>query len=66
MAGLCRHRQGPRRDPPRGAREAKEREELAAIGNKLFDEIVERLRNKIGKKAVKDACKRLGTTRRTT
>ena len=39
---------------------AKEREELAAIGRKLFDEIVEQLPSKIGKKAIRDACKRLG------
>ncbi len=38
----------------------KERDEIAAIGRKLFDEIAERLPSKIGKKAIKDAVKRLG------
>ncbi len=51
---------GKARAAIRRAVRAKEREELAAIGRKLFDEIVERLPSKIGKKAVKDACKRLG------
>ncbi len=37
----------------------KERQEVAAIGRKLYDEIVERLPTKIGKKALKDAIKRL-------
>jgi len=37
-----------------------ERAEIAAIGRKLFDEIVERLPAKIGKKAIGDAVKRLG------
>ncbi len=39
-----------------------ERAEIAAIGAKLFDEIVERLPAKIGKKAIGDAVKRLGFT----
>ncbi|WP_374283891.1 bifunctional (p)ppGpp synthetase/guanosine-3',5'-bis(diphosphate) 3'-pyrophosphohydrolase [Novosphingobium sp.] len=51
---------GKARAAIRRAVRAKEREELAAIGRKLYDEIVERLPSKIGKKAVKDACKRLG------
>ncbi len=36
-----------------------EKAEIAAIGRKLFDEIVERLPAKIGKKAIGDAVKRL-------
>ena len=37
-----------------------EKAEVAAIGRKLFDEIVERLPAKIGKKAIGDGVKRLG------
>ncbi len=37
----------------------KEREETAAIGRKLFDEITTRLPTKIGKKAIREAVKRL-------
>ncbi|MBB3860757.1 GTP pyrophosphokinase [Novosphingobium hassiacum] len=37
----------------------KERAEVAAIGRKLYEEIVERLPSKIGKKALADAVKRL-------
>lgn len=37
----------------------KERGEVAAIGRKLYEEIVERLSTKIGKKALADAVKRL-------
>jgi guanosine-3',5'-bis(diphosphate) 3'-pyrophosphohydrolase len=37
----------------------KERSEVAAIGRKLYEEIVERLPTKIGKKALADAVKRL-------
>ena len=37
----------------------KERDEIIEIGTKLFDEIVERLPGKIGKKAMKAALKRL-------
>ena len=37
----------------------KERAEVAAIGRKLYEEIVERLSTKIGKKALADAVKRL-------
>ncbi len=37
----------------------KERGEVALIGRKLYDEIVERLPSKIGKKALADAVKRL-------
>jgi GTP pyrophosphokinase len=40
-----------------------EREELAAIGRKLFDEIAARLPSAIGKKAVTAATKRLGFAR---
>ena len=51
---------GKARAAIRRAVRAKEREEVAAIGRKLFDQITERLPSKIGKKAVKDAVKRLG------
>ena len=51
---------GKARAAIRRAVRAKEREEVAAIGRKLFDQIAERLPSKIGKKAVKDAVKRLG------
>ncbi len=37
----------------------KEREETAAIGRKLFEEIITRLPAKIGKKAIREAVKRL-------
>ncbi|GAC1409156.1 MAG: bifunctional (p)ppGpp synthetase/guanosine-3',5'-bis(diphosphate) 3'-pyrophosphohydrolase [Novosphingobium sp.] len=37
----------------------KEREEIAAIGTKLYEEITERLPSKVGKKALKEALKRL-------
>ncbi len=37
----------------------KERAEVAAIGRKLYEEIIERLPTKIGKKAMADALKRL-------
>ncbi|MEN9682763.1 MAG: hypothetical protein RLZZ427_514 [Pseudomonadota bacterium] len=50
---------GKARAAIRRAVRAKERAEVAAIGRKLFEEIVERLPSKIGKKAVKDAIKRL-------
>ena len=51
---------GKARAAIRRAVRAKEREEVAAIGRKLFDQIADRLPSKIGKKAVKDAVKRLG------
>jgi len=51
---------GKARAAIRRAVRAKEREEVAAIGRKLFDQIAERLPSKIGKKAVRDAAKRLG------
>ncbi len=51
---------GKARAAIRRAVRQKERAEIAAIGRKLFDEIVERLPSKIGKKAVRDAAKRLG------
>ncbi|MDE2596463.1 MAG: bifunctional (p)ppGpp synthetase/guanosine-3',5'-bis(diphosphate) 3'-pyrophosphohydrolase [Sphingomonadales bacterium] len=54
---------GKARAAIRRAVRQKELEEVAAIGRKLFDEIVERLPAKIGKKAVKDAVKRLGFAR---
>ena len=50
---------GKARAAIRRAVRAKEREETAAIGIKLFEEIASRLPGKIGKKAVKDAVKRL-------
>jgi GTP pyrophosphokinase len=54
---------GKARSAIRRAVRAKEREEIAAIGRKLFDEISDRLPAKIGKKAVRDAVKRLGFAR---
>jgi GTP pyrophosphokinase len=51
---------GKARAAIRRAVRAKEREEVAAIGRKLFDEIAGRLPQKVGKKAIKDAVKRLG------
>jgi GTP pyrophosphokinase len=54
---------GKARAAIRRAVRAKEREEVAAIGQKLFEEIVARLPSKIGKKAVNAAVKRLGLAR---
>lgn len=54
---------GKARAAIRRAVRQKEREELAAIGRKLFDEIVERLPSQVGKKAVTAAVKRLGFAR---
>jgi guanosine-3',5'-bis(diphosphate) 3'-pyrophosphohydrolase len=51
---------GKARAAIRRAVRAKEREEVAAIGRKLFDEIASRLPTKIGKKAITAAVKRLG------
>jgi guanosine-3',5'-bis(diphosphate) 3'-pyrophosphohydrolase len=51
---------GKARAAIRRAVRLKERDEIAAIGRVLFDEIAERLPSKIGKKAIKDAVKRLG------
>jgi GTP pyrophosphokinase len=51
---------GKARAAIRRAVRQKERQEIAAIGRKLFDEIVERLPSKVGKKAVAAAWKRLG------
>lgn len=51
---------GKARAAIRRAVRQKERQEIAAIGHKLFDEIVERLPSKVGKKAVAAAWKRLG------
>jgi guanosine-3',5'-bis(diphosphate) 3'-pyrophosphohydrolase len=53
---------GKARAAIRRAVRAKERQEVAVIGRKLYDQIIERLPSKIGKKAVKDAVKRLGLT----
>jgi len=50
---------GKARAAIRRAVRAKEREEIAAIGAKLLEEITYRLPGKIGKKAVRDAVKRL-------
>ncbi len=51
---------GKARAAIRRAVRAKEREEVASIGQKLFEEITNRLPAKIGKKAIKEAVKRLG------
>ncbi|PLK26846.1 bifunctional (p)ppGpp synthetase/guanosine-3',5'-bis(diphosphate) 3'-pyrophosphohydrolase [Novosphingobium sp. TH158] len=51
---------GKARAAIRRAVRAYEREEIATIGRKLFDEIVGRLPGKIGKKAIREAVKRLG------
>ena len=51
---------GKARAAIRRAVRAKEKQELAAIGRQLFDQIVGHLPSKIGKKAVRDAIKRLG------
>ena len=54
---------GKARAAIRRAVRARERQEVAAIGRKLFEEIVERLPSKVGKKAITSAIKRLGFTR---
>jgi len=51
---------GKARAAIRRAVRAKEREEIAAIGRKLFDEIASRLPTKVGKKAIREAVTRLG------
>jgi len=51
---------GKARAAIRRAVRAKEREEVAAIGRSLLEEIADRLPSKIGKKAVREAAKRLG------
>ncbi len=51
---------GKARAAIRRAVRAKEREEVAAIGRKLLEGITDRLPSKIGKKAVREAVKRLG------
>lgn len=56
---------GKARAAIRRAVRAKEREEVATIGRKLFDEIALRLPSKIGKKAIRDAVKRLALTSET-
>ncbi len=56
---------GKARAAIRRAVRAKEQDEVAAIGRKLFEQITDRLPSKIGKKAVKDAIKRLGLTSET-
>lgn len=53
---------GKARAAIRRAVRAKEREEVAAIGRKLLEGISDRLPSKIGKKAVREAVKRLGLT----
>ena len=50
---------GKARAAIRRAVRQKERAEIAAIGRKIYDEIVERLPARIGKKALADAIKRL-------
>ncbi|MCB2058045.1 MAG: bifunctional (p)ppGpp synthetase/guanosine-3',5'-bis(diphosphate) 3'-pyrophosphohydrolase [Novosphingobium sp.] len=50
---------GKARAAIRRAVRAKERQEVAAIGRKLYEEIAERLPSKIGKKALREALKRL-------
>ena len=54
---------GKARAAIRRAVRQKERAEIAAIGVKLFEEIVERLPAKVGKKAIAAAVKRLGFAR---
>jgi GTP pyrophosphokinase len=51
---------GKARAAIRRAVRAKERAEIAAIGQKLLDEIIGRLPGKIGRKAIADATRRLG------
>jgi GTP pyrophosphokinase len=51
---------GKARAAIRRAVRQKERDEIAAIGRKLFEEIVERLPAPVGKKAITAAVKRLG------
>ena len=51
---------GKARAAIRRAVRMKEREEIAAIGRKLLEGIADRLPSKIGKKAVREAVKRLG------
>ena len=51
---------GKARASIRRAVRAKERQEIAAIGRKLFEEIADRLPAKIGRKAILAAVKRLG------
>lgn len=51
---------GKARAAIRRAVRQKEKQEVAAIGRELFDEIASRLPSKIGKKAIKDAVQRLG------
>ena len=54
---------GKARAAIRRAVRAKELQEIAAIGRKLFEEIVERLPTKVGRKALSGAVKRLGFAR---
>ncbi len=54
---------GKARASIRRAVRQKERQEVAAIGRKLYDEIAERLPVKIGKKALAEALKRLDMAR---
>ena len=53
---------GKARAAIRRAVRAKEKQEIAAIGRQLFDQIVSHLPSRIGKKAVREAVKRLGLT----
>lgn len=53
---------GKARAAIRRAVRAKERQEVAAIGRNLLEGIADRLPSKIGKKAVREAVKRLGLT----
>ena len=60
LAWLSHAITGKARASIRRAVRDKEREEVVAIGRKLFEEITERLPGKIGKKAINAAVKRLG------
>lgn len=51
---------GKARASIRRAVRLKERDEVAEIGSKLFEEIAERLPTKVGKKAIRQAAERLG------
>jgi len=51
---------GKARAAIRRAVRARERQEIVAIGRKLFDELAERLPAKVGKKAINSAVQRLG------
>jgi GTP pyrophosphokinase len=57
---------GKARAAIRRAVRQKERAEVALIGRKLYDEIIERLPTQVGKKALAEAIKRLKLTSRKT